>query len=684
MASQSKAAFQALDEPSLANVPAILKEGKKFVCWREEVRDGKPTKIPVDPHTGNDAESDNPATWGTIAQAVAYYKAHTDTLRGIGRMFDPADGIMGVDFDKCLDGQGNVIASHVAATWLPRLNSYTEISPSGTGVKVWLKASHKLDGKTGRRDSKLGVEIYRERRYFTITGRRLPQFSANVEPRQSEVDGFVEAIFPAKKTEAAKSTPRFSSTATDTEIIERASKARNGEKFRDLWAGNWQAHYGSQSEADCCLCGLLWFWTGGDREAVARLFTQSGLMRQKWNRADYQQATLDKVCNGDVYQPGRNGNASPQASAISAETIKGAILAVLTDGKLTPSQRNDAVAGLIVEALTKRGAFYYHAQHRDFATAMFFDGETKRLERVQSDAFLAWLSEWTGINRSAHLFKFVQAAIETASLSGPHTSGIIPESFWASRPSAFYLSNGDGQLVKITAKGVELADNGTDGVVFGAGATLTAWTLTEPRDPFASCGLFRDGNFADDHGARLLKLWALSFATSPVCKPPLVASGPIRSGKTRIIRGVAELYGLPQCVEEPSDTEKSQTGFWVSLDAGGLYALDNVDTRVKWLADAIASASTGAGVFPRKLYTDTGRVEMRPRGWLALTTCNATFAADAGLADRLLVVRMNQRDGETSDEALSAEIVANRNAGLSWIAETLATALADTALFRLD
>ncbi len=89
MASQSKAAFQALDEPSLANVPAILKEGKKFVCWREEVRDGKPTKIPVDPHTGNDAESDNPATWGTIAQAVAYYKAHTDTLRGIGRMFDP-------------------------------------------------------------------------------------------------------------------------------------------------------------------------------------------------------------------------------------------------------------------------------------------------------------------------------------------------------------------------------------------------------------------------------------------------------------------------------------------------------------------------------------------------------------------------------------------------------------------
>ena len=70
---------------------------------------------------------------------------------------------------------------------------------------------------------------------------------------------------------------------------------------------------------------------------------------------------------------------------------------------------------------------------------------------------------------------------------------------------------------------------------------------------------------------------------------------------------------------------------------------------------------------------------MRPRAWLAVTTCNPTFAADAGLADRLLVARMNQRNSETSDEALSTEIAANRDAGLSWIAHTLAKAVADSA-----
>src|SRR5450432_167192 len=103
-------------------------------------------------------------------------------------MFDSGDGMIGVDFDECLDDNGSIVRDHVAAEWLPRLNSYSEISPSSRGVKVWLKANLDLDGKTGRRDARQHVEIYRERRYFTVTGRRLPQFSSNVEERQAVVE----------------------------------------------------------------------------------------------------------------------------------------------------------------------------------------------------------------------------------------------------------------------------------------------------------------------------------------------------------------------------------------------------------------------------------------------------------------------------------------------------------------
>lgn len=294
-------AYARLDVAALANVPAELREKIRFVCWREEVRNGKPTKVPVNPHRGQDAESDNPGTWGTLTEAVACYEVHPDTLHGVGRMFDPADGIIGIDFDKCLDDHGAIKPGTLAAEWLPKLNSYSEVSPSGKGIKTWIRATHVLDGKTGRKNPKLGVEVYRSHRYFTVTGRRLPQFSGDIEVRQSEVDDFVQAVFPANKHAVATPSLRVPSTLNDAEIIRRASEAKNGPKFLALWNGNIEGH-GSQSEADAALCSLLWFWTN-DREAVDNLFRQSGLMRPKWNRADYQKSTLDLACKGEVYSP---------------------------------------------------------------------------------------------------------------------------------------------------------------------------------------------------------------------------------------------------------------------------------------------------------------------------------------------------------------------------------------------
>jgi putative DNA primase/helicase len=310
--------YQPLDVVQFANVPKELQDGKRFVCWREETRNGKPTKVPVNPHTGNEAESDNPVTWCTLAEAVAFHQTHRKNLQGLGRMFDPADGIIGVDFDDCLDDHGNIIPGHVAAEWLPRLNSYSEISPSGRGVKVWLKARLDLDGKTGRRDTKQGVEIYREHRYFTPTGRRLLQFSANVEERQSVIAAFYRAIFSAKKSAAVIPTPHAPPVLTDAEIIRRASEAHNGAKFRALWAGDFNG-CGSQSEADAKLCSMLWFWTG-NRETVRRLFSHSPLgQREKWTaRPDYQQSTLDLACRGEVYSPERRNKTAPTRDELQA------------------------------------------------------------------------------------------------------------------------------------------------------------------------------------------------------------------------------------------------------------------------------------------------------------------------------------------------------------------------------
>jgi hypothetical protein len=129
------------------------------------------------------------------------------------------------------------------------------------------------------------------------------KFSPNVEDRQPVVDAFYQAIWGAKETASVEppTLPATPTGLTDAEIIRRASTVKNGAKFRDLWGGNWQAHYGSQSEGDAGLCKLLWYWSG-DRETVRRLFGQSELgKRDKWQRADYQESTLSLTCKGEVY-----------------------------------------------------------------------------------------------------------------------------------------------------------------------------------------------------------------------------------------------------------------------------------------------------------------------------------------------------------------------------------------------
>ena len=356
--------------------------------------------------------------------------------------------------------------------------------------------------------------------------------------------------------------------------------------------------------------------------------------------------------------------------------IRGEIIRILSDGKLNQTEQRTRIANAVVKALAGRGRFFFHSERKDFNSAMYFDNERKQLLQIRADAFLAWLANWLAVNRADGAFKFIAAQVETMALAGKQTTGILPESFWASRPGAIYISNGDGQAFKITPGNVQLCDNGTDGVLFSAGNTLAPWELTEPQDPFETCSMFKGASCAASHGLDLLRLWTFSLPTNPDSKPPLCLTGPIGSGKTKYTEGVACLYGLPFVANKAE--ENGEDSFWASLDGGGLFTLDNCDTRNKWLPDAAASAATNGCSQRRKKYKDSELVTLRARAWLAMTTANPTFASDSGLADRLIPVRMNRRTDETADAALFAEIKEHRNAGLSFIARTLATALADT------
>jgi putative DNA primase/helicase len=279
----------------LEKIPPELKARPQWVCWRHD-------KTPVNPRTGGNAQADNPDTWGEYDLAVKLWEAHRGNgIAGVGFEFSFYDPFCGVDLDKCRDPDTGKIEPW-AWEIIKRLDSYTEVSPSGRGVHILVRGKLPLGG-----NRKGKVELYSRDRYFTMTDTHLEGTPTTIEPRQTELDVLHREIFGQGKSEAPKpGSPSPALDLADSELIDKAKQARNGDKFSRLWEGNWQ-DYPSQSEADLALCELLAFWTQKDAERIDRLFRLSGLMREKWERPDYRGRTIEKAITNtpEVYTPGR-------------------------------------------------------------------------------------------------------------------------------------------------------------------------------------------------------------------------------------------------------------------------------------------------------------------------------------------------------------------------------------------
>lgn len=292
----------------LNNVPAELRSRRQWVGYRlisSRTRPGKSDKIPVDPHTGANASTSDPATWATFEEALAAAK-HTN-LAGVGYVFAKDDPYTGVDLDGCIDDAGE------PAPWalgvIGRLDSYTERSQSGKGLHVILRASLPPGGR-----KKGAVEMYDSSRFFAITGdiylglHLIGDRQLVIEELHAEVFGAPEPVRqptqPAHPVTAANAVAdAAAAAAADADLIAKAQNARNGGAFSALWQGS-TTGYTSHSEADLALAGKLLFWTNGDVNRADALFRQSGLFREKWdqrhygNGATYGEATLRRALSG--------------------------------------------------------------------------------------------------------------------------------------------------------------------------------------------------------------------------------------------------------------------------------------------------------------------------------------------------------------------------------------------------
>lgn len=310
----------ASSEPvKIAAIPEELKARHQWVCWRWALRDGKPTKEPVRPGLpARRASVTTPAMWATFAACRASLPHHA----GLGFVFCAEDPYCGIDLDNCRDPATGEIDAW-AWEWIIRFATYAEVSPSGTGVKLFGRAAL-ADGQGHKRTFSdpggsgrvCAVEWYDRARYFTVTGWRI-----EAEPVGVAECGKALALLVAEftKPEVVAVGPRAAAppqTLADGELLERARGAANGARFAALYdrgaaAGGYLKPDGTGdgSAADLALCNMLAFWCGGDAAQLDRLFRGSALYRvEKWGkREDYRASTMGLAIRGcrEYYTGGR-------------------------------------------------------------------------------------------------------------------------------------------------------------------------------------------------------------------------------------------------------------------------------------------------------------------------------------------------------------------------------------------
>lgn len=306
------------------NCPKLIRNRKQFVCWKYELIDGKWAKVPYNPNAEYNekelwkcrAKSNDESTWGKFKEACDSVKKYN--YDGVGIMLGRS--LIGIDLDDVIE---NGEISNFAKSIIDMMGSYTEYSPSKTGIHILLFG----DMDKSRRKKINQIEIYKENRFFTFTGdivdsnnkiidkvigtEKVNELYDNVISKLVETNEYsIKETIKLKEKKKVKIVDSYS--FSNEEIIEKLISQGERRKYKssnknfginlekELLDGNWQPFYKNQSLADFALVVKIAYYTS-DINQINEIFMQSGLMRDKWirrlNEETYGEYTIRKVLN---------------------------------------------------------------------------------------------------------------------------------------------------------------------------------------------------------------------------------------------------------------------------------------------------------------------------------------------------------------------------------------------------
>lgn len=261
-----------------SSLPESMKAVPRWVLWRAELHNGETRKVPYSA-SGSKASVADAATWCGFDLASAVLESAGSGYSGLGFMLGA--GFMGVDIDNCLSN--NLAPNSWAVEIVERIGSYTEISPSGTGLHVIVRGSLPM----GPRRTQVGpcrLEMYDSNRYFTVTGRLLDSRYGSIVEAEETIGqiyaqhfGFKAVLGPPKDLSANES-----SLGPD-DVLCRFANLSNSESAIALFNGDDSAYGDDTSAADLAFCNYARQALGEDPGAIDRAYRVSARYRVKWD-----------------------------------------------------------------------------------------------------------------------------------------------------------------------------------------------------------------------------------------------------------------------------------------------------------------------------------------------------------------------------------------------------------------
>ena len=668
--------------PIWDNIPAELKKLRHWVLWKTVWNEKyqRWTKIPLRADSGLPAEADNQTTWASFENAKDAFEKGRGQAEGIGFVFARASDITGIDLDSCRDKSTGEVDKW-AQVILDRLASYTEISPSGTGLHVLVKASEGIPktGADGGRNKKLkgdgygpdaAIEMYSNKHYFTVTGNVLDGYPRTVESRQDELLALYSEVWPTthqttrkaqdgqqdKPTgEVKRSTTTPAGGLSDKAVIARMLGSAQADEIEKLLHGDTTGHGGDDSAADLALCNHLAFWTGKNPQQMDRIFRSSELMRPKWDErrgsTTYGEMTISEAIRGttEVYQPERTEDTA-------CDTKKP------EKGKKGRPSTITRIAWLLADQFSQDPDNQLVITPTDKAYLWMSVGDHRQLFDLDSKEFRAWLS---GLYSDRH-----QRAVLSSSAIRDNRDAIVsmlarikpPQKIDLKIKTAmldgeiFYdLGDEEWRCVRMShTAGVEVVPAPLGLRRTKAQGTQAMPDLTAtPADMDRLTAMMR---ITDKDDQLLIKAWICAGIVPDIPHPIMWMTGGQGSGKSMRAAMIKSI--LDPSVLRQTSLPDSRKDLGVLLANCHCLVLDNIDQPfTNWQVEMLCQSVTGGAAVARELFTDGDlAINVFNKGALVFTSIGVVSNAP-DLLDRaiLLPVPDLTEDDRRTETAMWAE-----------------------------